>query len=74
MKVSRTIHVDAPGLGQRIKEARKADYRTITKLAAAADMTTANWYAIEGEAIKALPIETLHRIEKMLGVDFGRKL
>jgi hypothetical protein len=33
-------------------------------------MTTMNWYKIEAEDTKALPIETLRRIEEVLGVDF----
>lgn len=77
MRVRKTIDIDVPGLGQRIRElrkARKSDSRSLTELAAAAGMTTANWYAIEAEEIKALPIETLRRIEEVLGVDFGVKL
>lgn len=62
---------EVPGLGQRIKDIRKADSRSLTRLAADAGMTTANWYAIESEEIKALPIETLRRIEEVLGVDLG---
>jgi hypothetical protein len=34
-------------------------------------MTTMNWYRIEAEETKALPIETLRRIEDVLGMDFG---
>lgn len=71
MRVRKTIDVDAPSLGAKIREARKADPRTLTQLAAASGMTTANWYVIEGEEIKALPEETLRRIEEVLGVDFG---
>lgn len=73
MRVRKTIDVDIPSLGAKIREARKADSRSLTELAAAAGMTTANWYAIEGEEIKALPEETLRRIEEVLGVDFGAR-
>jgi DNA-binding Xre family transcriptional regulator len=71
MKVRKVLEVDALGLGQKIKQARKGDPRTLTELAAAAGMTTANWYVIEAEEIKALPVETLERIQQVLGVDFG---
>ena len=47
------------------------DLKLCKQLAASAGMTAANWYVIEAEEIKALPIETLRRIEEVLGVDFG---
>lgn len=70
MKVRRTTDVEVPNLGQKIREARKTDPRSLTELAAAAGMTTANWYVIEAEEIKALPVETLRRIEQVLGTSF----
>jgi len=73
MRVRKVIDVDIPNLGAKIKDARKADSRSLTQLAAAAGMTTANWYAIEGEEIKALPAETLQRIEEVLGISFGAR-
>ena len=36
-------------------------------------MTPMNWYKIEAEETKGLPIETLRKIEELLGVDFGVK-
>ena len=63
--------IDVPGLGQRIRDARHESGRTITQLAAEADISVANWYAIEQERIKVLPITTLRRIEQVLGIDFG---
>jgi len=73
MKVRKVIDVDIPNLGDKIKDARKADSRSLTQLAAAAGMTTANWYTIEAEEIKALPAETLQRIEEVLGISFGAR-
>lgn len=70
MKVTRTITVDTPGLGQRIREARESDPRTLTDICAAAGMATANWYRIEAEK-QDLPETTLRKIEAVLGVDFG---
>lgn len=71
MKVRQITDVEAPNLGQKIRTARKADARSLTELAAAAGMTTANWYVIEAEEIKALPVETLRKIESVLGTSFG---
>ncbi len=69
MKVVKTIEVEVSGLGDRIKKARMSDPRSLTQLAAAANMTTANWYRIEGEKFNTLPYETLKNIEKALGID-----
>ena len=70
MKVERTVVVSAPGLGKKIKKARKADERTLTDICAAVGMTTANWYRIEAEK-QILPEVTLRKIESVLGVDLG---
>jgi transcriptional regulator with XRE-family HTH domain len=72
MRVSRVI--DVPGLEVLIKAAREADSRSITELAAAAGMTTSNWYKIESGKPSALPVETLRKIEEVLGTDFGVKI
>ena len=63
--------IDVPELGQRIRDARHESGRTITQLAAEADISVANWYAIEQERIKVLPLPTLRRIEQVLGIEFG---
>jgi transcriptional regulator with XRE-family HTH domain len=70
VEVIRTIKVSAPELGKRIREARKADGRSVTQIAAAAGMSVQNWYRIEDEK-QALPEDTLRLIEKVLSVDFG---
>lgn len=71
MKVRKTIEKDVPGLGERIRRARVADSRSLTQICAAVGMTAANWYRIEGEDTKVLPLDTLRRIEAVLGVDLG---
>lgn len=71
MKVRRTIDVEIPGLGKRIRQAREADKRSLAEICRQIPMTTMNWYKIESEETKALPIETLQRIEEVLKVDFG---
>lgn len=65
------VEIDVPDLGQRIRDARHESGRSITQLAAEADISVANWYAVEQERIKVLPLTTLRRIEQVLGVDFG---
>lgn len=71
MKVQKVLKADVPQLGARIKEVREADERSLTQICAAIKMTTANWYKIEAEETKILPLKTLRKIEKVLGVDFG---
>ena len=69
MKVG--LEINVPELGQRIRDARHKTGRTITQLAAEADISVANWYAIEQERVKVLPLTTLRRIEQVLKIDFG---
>ena len=71
MKVRKVIDVEVPGLGERIKEARETDRRSLAEICRQMPMSPMNWYKIEAEETKALPIETLRRIEEVLGVDFG---
>jgi len=73
MRVVKTISVDVPDLGQQIRAAREADGRPLVKICAEVGMTPANWYRIEAEK-QTLLLETLKRIEEVLGVDFGVKL
>ena len=73
MKVRKIIEVEVPGLGDRIRKIREADSRSLAEICRQIPMTTMNWYRIEAEETKALPIETLKRIEEVLGVDFGVK-
>jgi len=61
------------GLGQKIKVAREADPRPLTTICKIMNMSSNNWYRIEKE-LQALPIETLRKIETVLGVDFGVSL
>ena len=73
VQVVRTIEIDVPDLGERIKEARISAQKrgkSLTKIAAEAGMSVQNWYRIEQERQK-LPEETLLVIEKALGIDLG---
>lgn len=71
MKVERVIHIEVPGLGAQIKDARLKDSRPVSQLAKAAGMTRANWHRIENEEYLVLPEKTLKKIEAVLEVDFG---
>jgi hypothetical protein len=75
MKVRILRDVEIPGLGAKIKAARlkvkEETGRSLTRICADADMTTANWHSIEAEKVEALPIATLRRMEASLGVNFG---
>lgn len=73
MKVKMTIEVEVPGLGKKIEEARRSDKRPLTQICEKVDLTTMYWYQIEREEVKALPLETLRRIEKILNINFGVK-
>ncbi|BAY85337.1 XRE family transcriptional regulator [Calothrix parasitica NIES-267] len=74
MKVKKVLEIEVPGLGSRIQQAREADSRSLAEICRQVGMTTMNWYRIEAEENKALPIETLRRIEEVLGVNFGIRL
>jgi transcriptional regulator with XRE-family HTH domain len=69
MKVRKVVEREFPGLGARIKRAREADSRSLIQICGEIDMTPANWYKIEKEETKFLPLETLRKIEGVLGVD-----
>ena len=72
MRVKRTVFVDVPGLGGRIKAARDASKLTVTRLCELADLSRDRWYGIEKEEVnEALPEETLLKIQAALGVDLG---
>jgi transcriptional regulator with XRE-family HTH domain len=73
VEVFKTIKIEVPGLGGKIKEARQAkmnEGHTVASIAAAAGMTSQNLHQIEKERHK-LPIETLRLIEAALDADFG---
>lgn len=66
-----TFSKEFPGLGEKIKNLRKASRKTMTELAAEAGISTNHWSRIEREKVQDLPIETLRGIEKALGAELG---
>lgn len=71
MKVRWVKEKEFPGLGEKIRSARESDKRSLAEICRQVGMTTMNWYKIESEETKALPIETLRRIEEVLGISLG---
>jgi DNA-binding Xre family transcriptional regulator len=65
------IHVEAPQLGSRIKKARLKDARSLLVICREIEMTPQNWYGIEKEVNKAIPLQTFLKICSVLGTDFG---
>ncbi|MBD2471709.1 helix-turn-helix transcriptional regulator [Nostoc sp. FACHB-145] len=57
----------------KITGVREADSRLLKAICKAVGMSQMNWYRIEEEK-QSLPLETLHKIEEVLGVDFGVEL
>lgn len=72
VKVKKTIEVDVPNLGIRIREKRKVSGKTVEQLAAIAGISRQHWHLIENEKFKdALPEATLRGIESALNTNFG---
>ena len=73
MQITSTKTFTVLGLGNKIRLAREADPRPLTTICQEIDMSSNNWYRIEKE-LQTIPLETLRKIETVLGVDFGVNL
>ena len=74
VKVRRIIklEVEIPDLGKRIKNAREADTRSVTKLAKTVGISRNYWYQLEAEAVLGgVAEDTIRKIEEVLNTDFG---
>ena len=71
MKIRRVTEIEVPGLGAKIKKIREHDHRSLVEICRLVGMTTSNWYRIEKDIPTYLNIETLQKIEEVLGVDLG---
>lgn len=71
INVKKTIQKEFPLLGDMIKDARECDRRSLAEICRQASISPNHWYKIESGEITGLPIETLRRIESVLGKDFG---
>ena len=74
MKIRQIKDVDAPNLGQRIKEARifMSNRKTLEQICNEVELSRTYWYDIENERVRgALAVENLRKIEKALEIDLG---
>jgi transcriptional regulator with XRE-family HTH domain len=72
MKITKLTEIEVPNLGQRIREARMSDPRSLKEICSLVGMTPQNWYRMESEK-QSLSIEKLRTIEKILNIDLGVK-
>ena len=72
VKRVKTSVIDFPGLGQRIKEAREKDERSLVQICKECDISRAYWYQLEAEDMRsAVTEEIIRRIEVVLDIDVG---
>lgn len=74
MRVRKIQEVEAIGLGEKIKTARKslAGVKSLDDLCDECGFSRTYWYDLEKEQIKGtLSLENLRKLEQALGVDFG---
>lgn len=72
VQVKRVIEIvrEYPDLGQRIRQARERDKRTLTAICRECGLSRSYWYQLEGEDMRsAATEEVIRKIEKVLGVD-----
>ena len=71
MKVAKTVTVEIPNLGVTIGAAVKKDARSVQVLATAVGISDATLYNIINEKHGQVKIETIERLENLLGIDLG---
>lgn len=72
VKIRRFIDIEVEGIGAKIRQARKADGRSVEVLAGEAGISRSYWHDLEAERVRdALPETTLRKIEQVLNADFG---
>ncbi|MDJ0719721.1 MAG: helix-turn-helix transcriptional regulator [Prochloraceae cyanobacterium] len=76
VQVKRVVEVvkDVPNLGQRIRQAREQDPRSLSQICRDCGISRSYWYQLEGEDLRAPATEEIIRkIEATLGVDLEVK-
>ena len=72
MDVMRIVfEVEVEGLGQVLKQAREAARLSVAAAGERAGMSGANFNRIENEETKGVPVETLVRAAKAVGLDLS---
>ena len=71
MRIRQIKEIEVQGLGEKLKEARKASKKSLEQICAEVGVSKTYWYDLEKERIKGcLSLENLKLIEKALAVDF----
>jgi transcriptional regulator with XRE-family HTH domain len=74
MKIKRVVeHVrEFPGLGEKIRQTREKDGRTLTQICRECGLSRSYWYQLEAEDMRASATEeVIRKIEQALNVDLG---
>jgi transcriptional regulator with XRE-family HTH domain len=73
VKVRRYQEAEVPHFGEKLKQARLADGRSVQLLATLAGISVGYWYQLEKEDREWISEEVLRSIESVLNIDFGAK-
>ena len=74
MRVRQILEIEASGLGESIKKARKSSGKSVDVICDELKVSRTYWYDLEKESIRgSLSIENLRKIEAALGTEFGIK-
>lgn len=65
------VEIDVPGVGQKIRDARKLSGRTVKELAEDVGVSPQTWYQIENEAY-SIHADVIRQIEKVLQAELAR--
>ncbi len=74
MQVKRVVEIvhDFPGLGQRIRQPKEQDERSLSQISRKCGVSRSYWYQLEGEDMRSPATEeVIRKIEGALGVDLG---
>lgn len=70
-RVKETV-LDFPGLGERIRQAREQDERSLSRICRESGISRSYWYQLEAEDLRSPATEEIIRkIELTLGIDLG---
>ena len=70
-RVKETV-LDFPGLGERIRQARESDERSLSQICRDSGISRSYWYQLEAEDLRSPATEEIIRkIEQTLDVDLG---
>lgn len=73
VKVRRYQEIDVTDFGERLKQARTEDGRSVQVLATLAGISVGYWYQLEKEDREWISESVLRAIESVLNINFGVK-